>query len=549
MGGKGLVFPFGGCDAARAMTFLPVAHRELLSATRRPGMRRARVWAALAGAGVTLLVLVFVSFTGAGGQGGRFLFTTLSWGCAFMGMLGGALIASDALSMERRDGTLGFLFLTELDGLDVVSGKFVAHGLNALYGLAGVFPVLAIAWFLGGVTAGEFWRTTAALLNGLFVGTATGLAVSATCHGAGRAAGMTLFATGWLNIGIPMLAKGAATTTGSGAWLWPGVVSPGLAFVKASEFAPLNEGGPGFVATLAGSHAMGWSMLAFAGWNVRRGWGRACDAPVEGRRRRGIASGWLDRDPVRAWVSGRGVSPAAAWAMALLGWTGGLVLKFPGLRGPGGGAPTTLWILACAVVLLGMAAWEATSFVSEARRDGSLELLLATPLRDADFREGLARHLRGRFLGPVLVLGAAMPVLGLGNLGPIYGMTLPVGMVLQLMSMPQVGLWFALTERRPAMAFVKTFGLLVVAGTLLEWPCCIGLAIPPLLNGWASNKLGIPLRDLVAGVRSRWERRDGWWVAQRLQGEGLKPWVPRSPPPLPFERRPRRARDEGREDS
>ena len=252
------------------MTFLPVAHRELLAATRRRGMRRARVWAALAGSGVTFLVLVFVSLTGAGGQGGRFLFAILSWACAFMGMLGGAMVASDALSMERRDGTLGFLFLTELDGLDVVSGKFVAHGLNALFGLAGVFPVMAIAWFLGGVTAGEFWRTTAALLNGLFVGTATGLAVSAMCHGAGRAAWMTVFATGWLNLGIPLLAEGAAAVSGSGAWLWTGILSPGLAFVKASEFMPGNDGGPGFITTLGGSHAMGWAMLGFAAWKIGR---------------------------------------------------------------------------------------------------------------------------------------------------------------------------------------------------------------------------------------------------------------------------------------
>ncbi len=528
------------------MTFLPVAHRELLAASRRPGMRRVRVVSAIAAAGAAFLVVLLVNKTGAGGQLGRWLFNLLSWCCAFMGMLGGALVTSDALAVERRDGTLGFLFLTELDGVDVVAGKLVAHGLNALYALAGVFPVLALGLFLGGVSAAEFWRTTAALLNGLFVGTATGLAVSSACHEAGRATWMAVFATAWLNVGMPMVAKVVALATGSGAWLWAGVLSPGLAFIQASEFKTPAGDGTTFLATLMGSHVAGWVLLAFAAWKVGRGWRQAGDATPRRRRRR-VGLRWLERDPVRALMEGRGIAPAAAWGMAALGWAGGVVLLLPGLAGPGGGEPSSLWILSCAVALMGMVAWEATAFVSEARRDGSLELLLATPLLDSDFKRGLAGHMKGRFLGPVLLLAAAVVVVGLGNLGPIWGVVFAVGMVVQWQAMPQVGLWFALTERRPAMAFLKTFGGVVVAGTLLQWACCIGLAIPPLLNVWTSHKLSIPLRDLVAGVRSRWERRNGWWVARPLHGGdgSLPPWRDPRPPNLPYQRRPTRGPNPG----
>ena len=80
-------------------------------------------------------------------------------------MFTGVRSTADCLSEEKRDGTLGLLFLTDLKGYDVVGGKLVATSLNAFYGLTAIFPLLAIPLLMGGVTNGEFWRMALVLAN------------------------------------------------------------------------------------------------------------------------------------------------------------------------------------------------------------------------------------------------------------------------------------------------------------------------------------------------------------------------------------------------
>src|SRR4029077_3158439 len=83
-------------------------------------------------------------------------------------LMAGARNTADCLSEEKREGTLGLLFLTDLKGYDVVLGKLAATSLNSFYGLLAIFPVLAIPLLLGGVTPGEFWRMALPLFNTLF---------------------------------------------------------------------------------------------------------------------------------------------------------------------------------------------------------------------------------------------------------------------------------------------------------------------------------------------------------------------------------------------
>ena len=102
-------------------------------------------------------------------------------------LLTGVLLTSDCLSQEKRDGTLGLLFLTDLKGYDVVLGKFIATSLNAFYGLLALLPVMALPLLLGGVTGAEFWRTALALVNALFFSLAPGICVSAFSRVSDRA--------------------------------------------------------------------------------------------------------------------------------------------------------------------------------------------------------------------------------------------------------------------------------------------------------------------------------------------------------------------------
>ena len=47
----------------------------------------------------------------------------------------GLLGTADCVSSEKRDGTLGLLFLTDLKGYDVICGKLAANSVSVLYGL------------------------------------------------------------------------------------------------------------------------------------------------------------------------------------------------------------------------------------------------------------------------------------------------------------------------------------------------------------------------------------------------------------------------------
>src|SRR5207245_8164555 len=65
------------------------------------------------------------------------------------------LLTADCISRERREGTLGLLFLTRLKGPDIVIAKGVAHGLRALTLWVAVIPIIAIPFLLGGLSTVE----------------------------------------------------------------------------------------------------------------------------------------------------------------------------------------------------------------------------------------------------------------------------------------------------------------------------------------------------------------------------------------------------------
>src|SRR5438093_3269692 len=109
---------------------------------------------------------------------GRGLFAALTWLCLAAALSAGPFFTSDCLSEEKREGTLGLLFLTDLRGYDVVLGKLTATSLRSFYALLAVFPILAVTFMMGGVTGTEFWRTFLALVSALCVSLAAGMFIS-----------------------------------------------------------------------------------------------------------------------------------------------------------------------------------------------------------------------------------------------------------------------------------------------------------------------------------------------------------------------------------
>ena len=149
------------------MRFLPVVDRELRVAARRRGTHALRLLAAL----TAFVVIGWLGVRPSPGQPptalGQALFSSQSiLGFAYA-LLIGPFITADSISSEKREGTLGLLFLTDLRSADVVLGKWVAASMAGFYGLMAVLPSLAIPLLFGGVTPGEYGRTALAVINAI----------------------------------------------------------------------------------------------------------------------------------------------------------------------------------------------------------------------------------------------------------------------------------------------------------------------------------------------------------------------------------------------
>ena len=162
------------------MTLLPVVERELRVAARERGTYRVRFIAAF----ITVLFSVFslwfvrVAF-GERPIPPRDLFLFLTWISFVFVVLAGFSLTCDSISEEKRDSTLGLLFLTDLKGYDVVLGKFSVAVLRGFYSLLATVPVLALPLMMGGTNLTELARVSLTLLVTLLFSMTVGLVISA----------------------------------------------------------------------------------------------------------------------------------------------------------------------------------------------------------------------------------------------------------------------------------------------------------------------------------------------------------------------------------
>ena len=63
----------------------------------------------------------------------------------FWVVLAAIQLASDAISSEKREGTLGLLFLTSLTPFEIVTGKLAAASMRTWHGLLAVIPAVIMA--------------------------------------------------------------------------------------------------------------------------------------------------------------------------------------------------------------------------------------------------------------------------------------------------------------------------------------------------------------------------------------------------------------------
>jgi hypothetical protein len=368
-------------------------------------------------------------------------------------LLAGIFLTADCLSQEKREGTLGLLFLTDLKGYDVVLGKLLATSAHSVYGLLAVFPILGLPLLLGGVTGAEFGRVVLVLLVTLFLSLSLGMAVSAIASDARQAMAGTLLGMLFLAGVLPALWWLRFTAFSSGRWNGLMAPSPVRAFICAFDaYYSTRSGSSEFWFSLQLLAGLGLGLLIFAALLLPRAWHEKVREQVRNAANFNLSN--LIPAAMKRMFQGffngmRRFFPTLFKIRRFIVWLARASLGMTRRGPPADGTNPYLWLasrprsseftsrllflllfafwlvfllvslslksgkdafIAClfsayAVHQVGkyLAAVEATRQLSEDRQSGALELLLVTPLKESQIESGrsiaLWRHLR-----PLLIL-------------------------------------------------------------------------------------------------------------------------------------------------
>lgn len=383
-------------------------------------------WRRVIVAAGSLAVLGFVAVTWGAWMSpssmGNTLFIALGVCLMLYGLLAGPLCTVDCLSRERREGTLGLLFLTDLRPYDVVLGKIAATSLELVFGFLGVVPILALTILLGGVSLTRLACVALTAGSFVFLSLSIGACASAFCTQGRTALGITLAALVWLSVIEPIiLDAGGATITASPVWLFTFCPFYSFAFCLGTVTVPL----PRLWVNLGSLHALGWICLAAACFRTSRWWRETPVAPggwfrigvlarLAARGKRIWRRRMLDRNPV-AWLEGRNWPPR--WAFWCLAAVAGLSAVAAHLAAPATWPdsdeivlwPSFTYYGLCLVI--GIAA---PRRLADDKQSGALELLLCTPLPSRQIVRGAMGVLCRRF-------GLAFFVLALLTVFLFYG--------------------------------------------------------------------------------------------------------------------------------
>ncbi len=416
------------------MTFLPIIERELRTAAKRPMTYYFRCITA----GIAIIVtlgLLFGTFIGAMPTAslGR---TVLVW----LGVIGylyaaleGALITCDCLTEEKREGTIGLLFLTHLHGYDIVLSKMVARSWHAFGAILAAVPAPALTFLIGGVNFADFFQLMAALLSTLLFFAAVGMFFSACCRsglvstlaslGTILLTWMALAAFGFTSTSLPEMilqALGAVLAMPNIMMLTAlADLDPTIA-AFATKLTLINTFGPAFLFT----NSLSLLLLAGASWALPRNWKEKATSgprpPLLERLRAALGFDKFDRpcqpqafsalllsvNPSLRMAERRFRLSFSTWGISqiiFLLWIWGGARRYPYLAGMLMGASVLLWHY----LLKFRVALQASRALAEDRRDGGLELLLTTGLDVDEIIRGHLLALKRQFLMPVLTVLAA----------------------------------------------------------------------------------------------------------------------------------------------
>jgi hypothetical protein len=515
------------------MIFLPIVVRELRVAARRKSTYRSRfrtAFAAIIFGGYLVFISGAVFGGGRGSMGGAMVFNSLAWLC-FLSCLSLATNTVDCISEEKREGTLGFLFLTDLKGHDIALGKLFSSSLLSFYSILGILPIVAVSLLLGGVSGRQFWQTALALLNVFFFSQTAGLLVSVFSRKRNSANfGVAALLLGY-TVGLLLLEFGLRAARW-GNWIsmidW---FNPGFCVYQASTVASRD-----YWISMLLVHLNAWLFLAATSWWLPRCW-QEKTAKTEIRWRERFLRWYherntprqplLDSNPflwltirnrlgsVKVWIALLPLNCFWVWLLSRNNFADAAMPLFVGA------------IIANHLVLKILVAAEASGNLEEQRHSGALEFLLScSPLTVREIIAGQWLALRRQFFRPVIVVLATdfamMLVVLLRSMSKdepqerwefaMFVLALAVMLVADTITLGWVGMWNAMSQKKARHAA----GATIVQILLLPWIFLILIQTMSvfsrsrtmmfLMSLWAEVALwfivGVAV-DVVAGILAR----------------------------------------------
>jgi hypothetical protein len=407
--------------------------------------------------------------------------TVLFWGLAAVALvhclLAGRRSTADCLSQEKRDGTMGLLFLTDLTGFDVVIGKLVATSLGGFYGLLAIFPVMAVPLLVGGMTSGELWRMTLVLVVTFVFSLSIGVFCSAGSREYKEAIGRNFAVLTTLTVLLPVL--------GVFVFVWRNAFIQGFFLAcpfytfRLCEDTAYGSNASFYWSSLAVMHGLSWLFVMRACRLLPISWQ---DEPSAARARfawwrtfkRAITYGkateraafrkWALDQNAYFWLAARErLKPAHVWAFlaAACGWwLVGWALNDRYWLGEI--SDVTMALLLTTTLKLWVTV-EAGQRLAQDREIGAMELLLCTALTVEDFLRGQYLALRREFLKPLIAVFLALfglMALALANNAEYRWLPWAAGIVMfpaDILCLALVGIWMALlckTHTRATLATV-----------------------------------------------------------------------------------------------
>jgi len=495
------------------MRFLPIVDRELRVAARRRGAHGLRLLAALA----ALAIITWLCLRPEPGRPptalGQSLFTSLSIMAFAYCLLIGPFITADCISSEKRDGTLGLLFLTDLRSIDVVLGKWVAASMAGFYGLLAVLPSLAVPLLFGGVTPAEYGRTALAVVNAVLFSLTGGILVSAMSRDHTKAIlGSLIFvlAVSGLVPGLTVLIFKGFLGRNISSFPLAALSSPIYTGLLASD-ASARANARLFWTSLIIVHALCWLFMSASVVIVGRVWRKEAGRPLLWLLRLGRTKRWqrtlkhrLEINPIYALASRHRWPHWVFWTLV-----GIVAINIFWLTYGARHYPATYQFhqhFSTAMIFINRVwlAAMACKFFTEARYHGGLELILTTPMDVRAIRRGRRRALGRLFFWPVMAIAVLHWLYLYYSWAPnanqpnskmffrwqaiLAGGSL-IGFSTDVLAMSALGGWLSLSSKRLAFVILKTFALV----TLLPWLLLYLFGGAQLLQKWFPTNYPVAL--------------------------------------------------------